>query len=141
MEMNAHQRLMQPEGSSFASGNFDVKYYRCQWEIDPSVRYIKGAVTIYFTITTASTSITLDLMNTLITDSVKQRGIPLSFDHANNSLQVNFPASINAGVLDSVTVYYRGVPAATGFGSFIQSTHAGTPVMWSLSEAYGSRDW
>ncbi len=141
MEMNAHQRLMQSEGSSFASGNFDVKYYRCQWEIDPSVRYIKGAVTIYFTITTASTSITLDLMNTLITDSVKQRGISLGFDHANNSLQVNFPASINAGVLDSVTVYYRGVPAATGFGSFIQSVHAGVPVMWSLSEPYGARDW
>ncbi len=141
MEMNAHQRIMQPEGSSFASGNFDVKYYRCQWEIDPAVRYIKGAVTIYFTITTASTSITLDLMSTLMTDSVKQRGTLLSFDNANNALQVNFPTSINAGVLDSVTVYYKGVPAATGFGSFIQSVHAGVPVMWSLSEPYGARDW
>ena len=141
MEMNAHHRLMQPEGSSFASGNFDVKYYRCQWEIDPAVRYIKGAVTIYFTVSTASTSITLDLMSALTTDSVKQRGTVLNYEHINNGLQINFPASINAGVLDSVTIYYQGVPASTGFGSYIQSVHAGIPVMWSLSEPYGARDW
>jgi aminopeptidase N len=141
MEANSHQRIMQAEGSSLASGNFDVKYYRCQWEVDPAVRYIKGAVTVYFTLNSPSTSITLDLMSPLVTDSVKQRGIALSFSQANNGLQINFPVPVNTGTLDSVSIFYKGVPANTGFGAFIQSTHAGVPVIWSLSEPYGARDW
>ncbi len=33
-----------------ASDNFDVNFYRCEWEVDPSIRFIKGEVTSYFTI-------------------------------------------------------------------------------------------
>jgi hypothetical protein len=40
---------------SLASDNFEVYYYRCNWNIDPAVRYISGSVTSYFK-TTASTS-------------------------------------------------------------------------------------
>ncbi len=141
MEANAHQRIIGGEASSFASDNFDVKYYRCLWEVDPAARYINGAVTVYFTTTTASTSIILDLMNTLQVDSVKQRNGSLSFSQTINTVQINFSSSINAGSLDSVSIFYKGVPANTGFGSFIQSSHAGIPVIWSLSEPYGARDW
>jgi len=44
-------------------------------------------------------------------------------------------------VLDSVSIFYRGVPPNSGFGSFETTTHADTPVLWTLSEPYGSRDW
>jgi len=44
-------------------------------------------------------------------------------------------------VLDSVSIFYKGVPPNNGFGSFETTTHAGTPVLWTLSEPYGSRDW
>lgn len=146
MERAAHARLSPSspsgtEGISAASANFDVKYYRCEWEVDPSVRYITGKVTVYYVITNTSGDITLDLMNTLVTDSVKQRNTLLTKQHANNALQVFFPGSVSAGTLDSISIYYKGVPAATGFGSFIQDQHSGTPVIWSLSEPYGSRDW
>ena len=40
-----------------------------------------------------------------------------------------------------MTVYYHGVPPDNGFGSFVQSTHKGTPVIWTLSEPYGASDW
>jgi len=141
MERDGHQRLMFGKEVTLASDNFDVKYYRCEWEVDPAARYIKGKVTIYFVVSVPSSSITLDLMSTLVTDSVKQRNGQLSFTQPTNGLQINFPSTINAGVLDSVSVYYKGIPADTGFGSFIQSTHAGIPVIWSLSEPYGARDW
>jgi hypothetical protein len=36
MERQAHQRLNGAEKLSMASGNFDVKYYRCEWEVDPA---------------------------------------------------------------------------------------------------------
>jgi aminopeptidase N len=141
MEANAHERITSIEGSSFASDNFDVKYYRCQWEVDPAVRYIKGVVTIYFTAITPINSITLDLMSPLLADSVKQRNSSLSFSQTTNTLQINFNSAINTGALDSINIFYKGIPPNTGFGSFIQSSHAGIPVMWTLSEPYGSRDW
>ena len=141
MERDAHQRIMFGKEATVASDNFDVKYYRCEWEVDPAVRYINGKVTIYFVVLNSSTSITLDLMGTLVTDSIKQRSGSLSFTQPSNGLQINFTSTINTGTLDSVTIYYKGVPADTGFGSFITTTHAGIPVVWSLSEPYGSRDW
>ena len=145
-EQLAHQRITGGNNSNIlltpaASNNFDVKYYRCEWEVNPAVRYINGKVTIYFTITSASNNIQLDLMNPLIVDSVKQRNILLAKQHVNNVLTVNFSSTINAGVLDSISVFYQGIPPNTGFGSFIQDQHLGTAVMWSLSEPYGSRDW
>ena len=141
MEAKAHQRLILSNESSFASNNFDVKYYRCQWEMDPAVRYISGIITVYFTTTAPASSIILDMMNTLQTDSVKQRNTNLVFTQTPNTVEINFPATIATGMLDSVSIYYQGIPANTGFGSFIQSSHAGVPVIWSLSEPYGSRDW
>jgi aminopeptidase N len=145
-EMLSHQRLdiSGANGTAdvaTAASNFDAKYYRCEWEVDPAVRFIKGKITIYYTITNTGTSITLDLMGQLIADSVTQRNKLLSKQQNNNVLQIDFPANVNAGVFDSVSIYYQGVPPNTGFGSFIQSSHLGTPVMWTLSEPYGSRDW
>lgn len=147
-EQRSHQRLMlggagenSITGGTTVSNNFDVKYYRCEWEVNPVVRYINGKVTIYFTITQASNNIQLDIMSPLVVDSVKQRNSLLVKQHINNVLIVNFLSTINVGVLDSVTVFYQGVPPNTGFGSFIQDQHSGIPVIWSLSEPYGSRDW
>ena len=146
-EQMAHQRLIGGAGNNIvtnaASGNYDVKYYRCEWEVDPTVRYIKGKVTIYFNIVTSTNSIQLDLMNPLVVDSVKQHNTLLTKQHSNNVITVNLLGTLNAGTLDSVSVYYQGVPANTGFGSFVLSVHGGAqiPVMWSLSEPYGSRDW
>jgi aminopeptidase N len=142
MEAQAHQAHFNGfVAESFASDNFDVNYYRCEWEVDPAVRYIKGKVTVYFKMLTASSSITLDLMNTLTVDSVKKNNSIYGFSQTSNTTVINFPSIINAGSLDSVSIWYKGIPANTGFGSFIQDSHAGTPVMWTLSEAYGSRDW
>jgi len=141
-ERAAYGRLNQEGVLTGASANFDVKYYRCEWEVDPAVRFIAGKITMYYVITTATSDITLDLMSPLTADSVKQRNNSLVKQQNNNTLQVVFPATVNAGTLDSVSIYYKGVPPNTGFGSFIQDVHgANIPVMWSLSEPYGARDW
>ena len=137
-----HQRVSTAEvDQTMASDNFDVKYYRCEWEVDPAVYYITGKVTVYFVTLASANSITFDLMNSLAVDSVKQRNTLLNQTHPGNLLQVSFPVSVNANTLDSLTIYYKGPPANTGFGSFVQTTHAGVPVIWTLSEPYGSRDW
>ncbi len=141
IERANHERLMSADNATAASNNFDVKYYRCEWEVDPAVRYIKGKVTVYFTITSATNTISFDLVSLLTTETVKQGNTTLTYQHSNNELKVNFTNTLPAGKFDSVSISYSGVPASTGFGSFIQSTHAGAPIIWSLSEPYGSRDW
>ena len=145
LEQAAHQRIIAGTNTitniTSASNNYDVKYYRCEWEVNPAVRFITGKVTLYFVVTSPTNNIQLDLMNALTVDSIKQRNSVLTKQQVNNTLSVDFPAVINAGVLDSITVFYKGVPPNNGFGSFETTTHAGTPVMWTLSEPYGSRDW
>ncbi len=142
LEMQAKQnRFNNVQGRTFASNNFDVKYYRCEWEVDPAIRYINGKVTVYFNVTNTTSNIILDLTNALAVDSVKKAGSLIGFAQTSDSLTINFPTTININTIDSISIWYKGVPGNTGFGSFIQDTHAGTPVMWTLSEPYGSKDW
>ena len=124
-----------------SSSNYDVKYYRCEWNVDPAVRYISGHVTVYFSPLTPTNSISLDLMDELEVDSVFHRANELVSSHTGNVLQINFPGELPKGVLDSVSIYYQGIPPTTGFGAFVQSVHAGIPIIWTLSEPYGARDW
>jgi aminopeptidase N len=125
-----------------ASSNFQVTYYRCVWDIDPANRYIKGSVTSHFITNSSSNNIVYDLATQLIVDSVYFHGSKIPFARPGTDLlQINFPANINSGQKDSVTIFYKGSPPNTAFGSFNQDVHSGVPVLWTLSEPYGSRDW
>jgi aminopeptidase N len=140
-EKEAFASVVNTQNASQASENFNVSYYRCEWQVDPAVHYIRGNVTSYFKITSATDNISFDLVDSLIVDSVKQNNSQLSFKHSNNTLTINLGMAKTAGLWDSVSIYYQGIPPGTGFGSFVTSVHAGTPVLWTLSEPYGSRDW
>ena len=128
-------------GNRMASADFDVNYYRCVWEVDPAVKYITGAVTSYFTITSGTSSITWDLDDHLTVDSVIYNGHQTTYNMAADELRVDFPGALPAGRLDSMTIYYRGVPFEDGSGAFVRTTHSGTPIIWTLSEPYGSKMW
>lgn len=140
-EKEAFQNVVTTQKASQASGNYKVTYYRCEWGVDPSVRYINGKVTSYFVITSVTNNISYDLTDSLLVDSVKRNNAMLSFDHSGNLLTIHFDSSIAPLSFDSVSIYYHGIPPNTGFGSFVTSTHSGVPILWTLSEPYGSRDW
>ncbi len=137
-----HQSLANFEASG-AGANFDIKYHRFEWRVNPAYNYIKGAVTTYFTAKETMSSMSFDLDKRLKVDSVKQRSNSLTFSQlADNTLQIFLPQNLPIGSLDSVTVYYQGEPPQTGFGSFNQRLRNGNkPEIWTLSEPYGSRDW
>lgn len=128
---------------SGVSDNYDLKYHRCEWSIDPAVNYIRGAVTSYFKpILNGFDQIEFDLSDSLTVDSVKYHNSVLSFSRLiADVIHISLPAAIPINSLDSITVYYQGVPPSTGLGSFIQSTHNGTPVIWTLSEPFGAKEW
>ncbi|MBL0340788.1 MAG: M1 family metallopeptidase [Bacteroidetes bacterium] len=140
-ERDAHAGKLIPSALS-ASTDYDVKYYNCFWNIDPAVSYISGKVTTLFNPTQPLfDSIVFDLTNALTVDSIWYHNTTLTFNHSNDLITIPLPATIPVNTLDSITVFYQGVPGSTGFGSFIQDTHSGTPIIWTLSEPYGSSDW
>jgi aminopeptidase N len=147
-------KLVHTEGMSFTStqqantttgtgSNYDVKYHKLEISVDPAVRAIQqGCVTTYFTATSASNSVAFDLIDAMFVDSVKHNGVLVSHLHFNDIVTITLPSSIAIGQTDSVSVYYHGVPGNSGFGSFTTDwQNDSIPVMTTLSEPYGARDW
>ena len=138
-----HHKILEAFEPSGAGANFDIKYHRFEWRVNPSYRYISGSVTTYYKAVETMNQMTFDLDIALKVDSVKQRGNKLTFSQlANLTMQINLPQNLTVGSLDSVTVFYHGEPPRTGFGSFEQRIRSSVhPEIWTLSEPYGSRDW
>jgi len=123
--------------------DYDVKYYRLQLEVNPAVNFIRGKITTYFAPKVSGfMQMTFDAAASLNIDSAKYHGQVMAVSLAQNDQRTfYFPAILNANQLDSISIWYKGAPVGTGFGSFVQTTHGGTPVIWTLSEPYGAKDW
>lgn len=129
--------------SSPYTDNYDLKYHRLEWTIDPAVYYIKGKITSTFIpgVDNFSTMF-MDLYAGLRVTGVTRKGVALSFtQHADDRLEIQLGQGLAKGVLDSVSVSYEGAPRRSAFGSFTQSFHSGSPIISTLSEPYGALDW
>jgi aminopeptidase N len=146
------EQISQAEAKSFlkssqANGSidyfgFDLVYQRMEWSVDPSVKYISGAVTSYFIAKdTPLDTISFDLHQALQVDSVKSHNKKLAFTHQQNKVDIILEKPLGISAVDSLTIFYQGVPDASGFGSFVQTLHNGTPIIWTLSEPFGAMDW
>lgn len=144
LEQKGHEHLFRAVTAG-AANTYDLKYHRCVWSVDPAVNYIKGAITSHFEPTiTGFNQMQFDLDTSFTIDSIKYHNLTLSYSQfAPAILEITFPSTLPINVLDSVTVFYKGTPPPTGFGSFVVTTHGSpaTPVMWTLSEPFGARDW
>lgn len=121
---------------------YDITYNRNYWEIDPAVNYIKGAITTYFKpLTTNFIQIGFDLNTALKVDSIMYKNQKLTFSHnPGDRLIANFSTALPKDILDSITIYYQGQPVSND-RSFVQDYHFSTPIIWTLSEPYGAKDW
>ncbi len=143
MEAVAHRALFNIQNTSNVASGYDLKYHRLELDIDPNVFYVKGNVTSYFKTTTATNSIKFDIIDALVVDSVKYHQTLLTYTHPIGAdlLDIALPTTLPLNTLDSLTVYYQGVPQSSGFGSFIKGNHNNTPIIWTLSEPYGAKEW
>lgn len=123
--------------------NYDLKYHRLEWNVNPSFAFIEGKVTSYFTANNPINSIIFDLAKNMSVSEVTQRGNPLNFtQNSFDELIIDLPKIQNTGVLDSLTITYDGNPVSSGFGSYEINRHgANVPVLWTLSEPYGAKGW
>ncbi|EGV43808.2 T9SS type A sorting domain-containing protein [Bizionia argentinensis JUB59] len=127
---------------SINTGDYDIKYHRLDLSVDPGVAFISGNVTTYFEAKEPLSQVTFELTDNMTVSQVTQRGNVLNFTHnSDDEVIVYLPQIQSAGVLDSLTMAYSGNPVSSGFGSFEQSSHNGTPIIWTLSEPYGAKGW
>lgn len=142
MEKLHGEKLMR-QASAAQYGNYDVKYHRLEWNVDPAKSYIVGKVTTHFQTTEDDVStIDMDLSSNMIVNAIAYHGQELSYElKSDDVLTISLGQSLSKGTLDSITVSYEGNPTSVGFGSFAVETHNNTPIMWTLSEPYGAKYW
>ncbi|MEO1651957.1 MAG: M1 family aminopeptidase [Bacteroidota bacterium] len=137
----AHLPNHQKSAYAFA---YDIYYQRMEWEIDPNENFIKGNVTHYFQALEDDFQILeLDFAANMQVIEVLHQGSPLSFVHNDqNQLLISLDTPLSSGELDSVSIRYDGEPNPTDFLlSFSQDFHQGVPIIHTLSEPYGAKDW
>ncbi|MEM9935327.1 MAG: M1 family aminopeptidase [Bacteroidota bacterium] len=123
--------------------DYDISYHRFEWKLDPNEFYIEGTVTTYFqAIRDQLPVLYFDLNSNMTINDIRFRGNRVSYEQEGNDLlRIDLGTNLAAGSIDSVSISYEGVPTTTGFGSFFQSSRAGKPVLWTLSEPYGAKEW
>lgn len=122
--------------------NYDVTYHELRFTVNPNnvTASISGVVSTTFTALSNMNTIVFDMATQLVVSSVTMNSTSLTFSQSNNELNINFPAAITTGSSATVTITYSGNPP-TANGAFTRGTHSGTPVIYTLSEPFGARDW
>jgi aminopeptidase N len=122
--------------------NYNVTYHKLEFTIDPNVYFVSGKITTTYTALSNMNTITFDMANELVVASVKKNNVNLTFSESgNNELIINLPAVQASGTSATVEITYSGIPPVNGFQAFSQNNHAGAPIVYTLSEPYGARDW
>ena len=124
-----------------AANTYNSVYARCSWTINPAIKYVRGAVMHCFIPTTQGFNVMqFDLSDSLKVDSVLYHGSKTSYSRsAPGILQIHFSSALAQNLADTITIFYQGQPA--GNRSFKQAVHAGSPIISTLSEPFGARDW
>lgn len=121
---------------------FDVVYYKLDLFPDAEAMQLYGNVTMRArSLDAALNSAELNFMNNMSVDSVFVNSKPAAFTYENDliTLQLDRPHAV--GELFTTRVVYHGLPMATGLGAFTFDSTRGKPMIWTLSEPYGARNW
>ncbi len=135
-------------GITGVGDDYDVKYYRLSMYINPdTTNYVRGNLTMYYqTLASSFNQVKMDYRATMLVDSVMYRGTKIasgSITRSGDELHITLPVSRSINFLDSLTVFYRGVPEAAVSGTgWVRTTHnTSQNYIYTLSEPYSARNW
>lgn len=141
MEAKRWKPDLSKSNTNYNGEDYDWKYAECYWSIDPQVKYITGRVIETIYITQPTDTIFFDFSNDLQVNSVISDGIELEHFFSDNlSLAIVFPELLPEG-LKKIEIQYEGVPVNHSIQAFNQGFHGMEPIIYTLSEPFGARDW
>ncbi len=118
---------------------FDVTHYDLHLNLNPTTQILSGTVTVTATVTGPSLAVMeLDLKANMLVSGCVAGGVPATFTRSLDVLSVDLDRAYATGERVVVAVTYAGNPAGESFG---WSTYSLQPLIWTLSEPYGARDW
>ncbi len=127
--------------SSSSPHPVQLHYVNFYWEVDPRIQYIKGDISYHFFTRETNSIISFDLSTALTVDSVTYHQSNITYTHTNDVLEITLPNTLPLNHFDSIKIAYHGVPQQSGFGAFSIGKHSNGPVLWTLSEPYGDKEW
>ena len=118
---------------------YDVHFYDLVMDLDPASTMLTGTATVTLEVTGDELS-TLDLhlhnkMNVL---QVKSGGQVVTASHVSGILTTTLDRTYLSGEYVTVEIDYFGNPQGDYFG---WALYGGKPLIWTLSEPYGAREW
>jgi hypothetical protein len=118
---------------------FDVHHYDLDLVLDPGTQTLSGTVTTTAEVVGGPVS-TMDfnLTNDMAVSAVTSAGTPVGFTHPARIVTVTLDRSYATGETVVVAITYSGNPVGDSFG---WGPHNGQPMIWTLSEPYGAREW
>ena len=120
-------------------GLYDVTHYDLDLTLAPTNRLLTGLVAITATVTGPSlATLDLDLKANMDVSGCTAAGAPVTFARALDLLTVTLDRTYATGETVVVEVAYSGNPAGESFG---WDRYGGQPLIWTLSEPYGAREW
>jgi aminopeptidase N len=125
--------------------NYDVTYHELRFTVDPdnTTPFISGVVKTTFRALANMNSVTFDMATALVVSSVTMNSTNLTFNQSNYELNITLPSTLTTGNSATVIITYAGSPPQAE-GAFTRRTHPvnnGTPIIFTLSEPFGARDW
>lgn len=122
--------------------NYDVTYHELRFTVDPNnaTPFISGIVKTTFRALANMNTVTFDMATALAVSSVTMNSVSLTFNQSNYELNITLPSTLTAGNNATVIITYAGSPPQAE-GAFTRSLHSGTPIIFTLSEPFGARDW
>lgn len=122
--------------------NYDLRYARVELDLDPNQQYVSGTVTSHFKMLSDSDHIFFDLADNLTVSAVKYHGQNLIFQQlSTDEIKINFPVAVTAQTTDSLSITYSGIPSTEGSAFVAIGTPAGDPILATLSEPFGAKEW
>jgi hypothetical protein len=89
---------------------YDVLFYDLAMRIVPETKSIQGSNMIRFRTVQDFDRLQVDLHANLTIDSIMYHGVALPYTRDCNAVFVQFPGFVRQGSIDSMTIFYGGVP-------------------------------
>ena len=128
MEAHRHHALANFSANALTS-DYDIKYHRMEWTVNPDTQYIEGRITTIFTpMEDGFEAIHFDLKDNMKINTCVFENRAVTYEVLpNHTLAVILDRPLQAGELATVQVNYEGIPTSSGFSSFNADEHNGVP--------------
>jgi len=139
----ANSLKLSKKPQSLAQLDFDVSYYDIDLTIYNDQKAITGTVGITGkSLINGLSQLEIDLRDNMNVNSVGNSTNPfMTFSHEEDLIKIDLPTPLTMDEEFTIYIHYQGQPDPTGYGSFTFETVNSEPMISTLSEPYGARDW